>query len=50
MRLLLSGIIGKDLRKTSPVFTSPSTASSNFILELSNNGDGTYSVDAYYND
>ena len=50
MRLLLSGLIGKDLRKTSSVFTSPSTASSNFIMEISTKGDGKYWVEAYYND
>lgn len=51
MRLFISGIIGKDNRKTSNIFTSAPTASSNFILESSqDSSDGKFYIEAYYND
>ena len=50
LRLMLSGLIGKDNKKNTTIFDSAPTPSSNFIMEISTKGDGKYWVEAYYND
>ena len=50
LRLLLSGLVGKDLRKTNPVFGSDPTPASNFIIETYVDTNGNKYVQAFYND